>query len=165
VPAPTSSAPTPFAAVARDGSRDWRLRRRFNLLSKLSFLLTVVRLAGGFRDLPFRKFGDDRLQSSCWFRSGFVYGCSSKRHGNRRTKAGKSFFRFLFPLCPAKTLGGCGVPAGRFRVRANLLMDLREFKRNHGIACAFVQRRELTWGIRAGSRLADARLNLSPIAH
>jgi len=44
-------------------------------------------------------------------------------------------------------------------------MDLREFKRNHGIACAFVQRRELTWGIRAGSRLADARLNLSPIAH
>jgi hypothetical protein len=29
----------------------------------------------------------------------------------------------------------------------------------------FVQRRELTWGIRTGSRLADACLNLSPIAH
>jgi len=44
-------------------------------------------------------------------------------------------------------------------------MDLREFKRNHGIACAFIQRGKLTWGIRAGSCLADARLNLSPIAH
>ena len=44
-------------------------------------------------------------------------------------------------------------------------MNLREFKRDHGIARAFIQRRELSWGIRAGPRLADARLNLSPIAH
>jgi epoxyqueuosine reductase len=44
-------------------------------------------------------------------------------------------------------------------------MDLRKFERDHGIARAFVQRRELTWGIRAGPRFADARLYLSPIAH
>jgi epoxyqueuosine reductase len=44
-------------------------------------------------------------------------------------------------------------------------MDLREFKRDHGIACAFIQRRELTWGIRASPRFADACLYLSPIAH
>jgi hypothetical protein len=128
-------------------------------------LLTAIQLAGSFGNLSFRKFGNDRLQSRCGLRGGFAYGCGSRRHGNRRTKAGESFFRFLFPLRPAKTLGGSGVPAGRFRVRANLLMNLREFKRNNGIACAFVQRRELTWGIRAGSRFADARLNLSPITH
>jgi len=98
------------------------------------------------RRLSFRKFRNDRLQSSCGLRGGFARGCGSRRHGNRRTKPGKSFFGFLFPLRPAKTLGGSGVPAGRFRVRADLLMDLREFKRNHGIACAFIQRRKLTWG-------------------
>jgi len=68
-------------------------------------------------------------------------------------------------LRPTKTLGGGRVPAGRFYVRTDLLMELREFKRNHGVACAFIQRRELSGGIRAGSRLTDTRLNLSPIAH
>jgi len=126
---------------------------------------TGLTVNGGFGNLSFRKFRNDRLQSSCGLGSGFAHGCGSRRHGNWRTKAGKSFFRFLFPLRPAKTLGGGRIPTGRFYVRTDLLMELREFKRNHSVACAFIQRRELSGGIRAGSRLTDTRLNLSPIAH
>ena len=44
-------------------------------------------------------------------------------------------------------------------------MNLRQLKRDHGIVRAFIQRSKLTGRIRAGSRLADAGLNLSPIAH
>lgn len=128
-------------------------------------MLDAIRLAGGFRNLCFRYFCDDRLQSSCGLRAGLAHGGGRRRDGNWRAKTGKSFFRFLFPLRPAKTLGGSGVPAGRFQIRTDLFVDLSKFERNHGVACAFVQRRELSWGIRAGSRFTDARLNLSPITH
>ena len=151
--------------MARDGPGSLRRCCRCDRLFENRFLLASVRLDRCFGNLFVRNFCDDWLQPVNRLRVGFAHGGDSRRNGNRRAQTRKSCFGFLFPLRAAEALGGRGVPAGRFGVRAGFLVDLREFKRNHRVARAFVQRRELPWGVRAGSRLADARLNLSPIAH
>jgi len=146
--------------------RSWRFGRR---LFEDGFLLASVQFFSCFGYLLFRKFRDDRLQSAGRFRGHFThdYGTRSygKRYWNRRAKTSEGFFSLLLPLRATESLGGGSVPASCFGVRAGLLMNLRQFKRDHGIVRAFVQRAELAGWIRAGSRLADACLDLSPIAH
>jgi len=84
---------------------------------------------------------------------------------DRRTKPGKSFFGFLFPLRPAKTLGGGGVPAGRFRVRADLSWICASSKATmHRVCVRTTPQADLgdpRWFVPCGIRA----LNLSPIAH
>ena len=68
----------------------------------------------GFVGLFFGKFCNDRLQSGHWLCSGFADGYArdcGRRRGNRRAQADQAFFRFLFPLWAAETLGGRGEPA------------------------------------------------------
>ena len=162
----TASTATATAAVVlvRLGSRGVGFRWR---LLENRFPLTVVQIRRGLRALLFGEFRDKRLG-----RDGQLCHSLADRDSRRvrRCRDGSAqpsqrFFGLLLPLGPAEAFGSSSEPASRLGKRAGLFMDLRQFERDHRVASAFIQRRKLSWGIRAGSSLADTRLNLSPIAH
>ncbi len=130
------SGPVSEVCAAVEASR---CRRR---LFENGFLLALVHILPGFVGLFFRKFCNDRLQSAHWLCSGFADGYArdcGRRRGNRRAQPDQAFFRFLFPLWAAETLGGRGEPADGFLGRACLLIKLGKFERHHGVVRAFIQ--------------------------
>ena len=111
------SGPVSEVCAAAEGAA---ARRR---LFENGFLLALVHLLPGFVGLFFRKFRNDRLQSGHWLCSSFADGYArdcGRRHRNWRAQADQAFFRFLFPLWAAETLGGRGEPADGFLGRARL---------------------------------------------
>src|SRR5215469_12774347 len=89
----------------------------------------------------------------------------SPRHRNRCAQTCESLLGFLLPLGTPKSFVSSGKPANRLRRGSGFFMKLRKLECDHGVAGAFIERRQLAGGICTGSRLADSCLNLSPIAH
>ena len=170
MPAATATATTPSAASICSSRciGIGRRRNRRGRLLKYGFLLAFAHGCLRFLGLLVGKFRDDGLKPRNRVRSGFADrdgGDGRRRNRNRRTQSNQCFFRFLFPLRAAESLCSCGVPAHGFFHRARFFVDLGKLERNHCVARAFIQCGKLAWGIRARSRLADACLDLSPIAH
>ena len=84
---------------------------------------------------------------------------------NRRAQSRQRFFRLGAPLRAAKSLRRRRVPLHGLAGIAGLLVPLRQFKRNHRVACALIEFPELRRRIAACLGLADACLYLSPISH
>ena len=164
-PATPSTATAAAMVLVGLGSRGvgfcWRLLEN-------RFLLTIVQFWRGFRALLFGEFCDNGFRRGGQLRHGLADGNGrglSRRRWNGGAQPSQRFLRLLLPLRPPETLGSSREPASRLGKRAGFFMDLCQFKRDHCVASTFIQRRELAGGIRAGSSLADTRLNLSPIAH
>lgn len=88
------------------------------------------------------------------------------RTGRRfNTEASQRFFRFFLPLRAAEMLRGGGVPFRGLVRAAALFFDDAELPGDHGITRALIQLRKLRQRVGAGLRLANASLNLAPVAH
>ena len=85
--------------------------------------------------------------------------------GQFDTQARQGFFGFLFPISAAETLRGDDVPAARFFVATGFFFNRAEFPCHHRVARTLIKLGKFGWRVWAVLRLADARLNLSPISH
>lgn len=96
---------------------------------------------------------------------GRFLGRRISRSGERDSQASERFFGFLFPVSAPEALGGDDVPAASFVGAAGFFFDRAEFPRHHCVAGALVKFGKFGGRVGAIFRLADARLDLSPISH
>jgi hypothetical protein len=161
----SSAAPTAPALVTGScfgGLGLWGSSSNRGLL-KDRFLHPAINICRSFRHVLLSKFRDERLESS--HRLGRSFDRSGGRRGGLHTQASEGFLGFLFPLRPTEAFCGGRVPPRSFGMLSGFLVDSRQLKRNHRVARALEQSCQLSWGVGAGSGLADACLYLPPIAH
>ncbi len=84
---------------------------------------------------------------------------------NRRAQSSQRFVRLALPVGAAEALGSRAVPGDGFVGALGFLESLGKLKRSHGVARALIDFRQRGDGVRAGARLPDASLDLSPVCH
>ena len=82
-----------------------------------------------------------------------------------RAESDRGLLRFGFPIGPAKAFGSGQVPFGGFGILTTSFEIARQFKRNHGIACFFVQIGELPDGVFASAGPTNPGGDLFPVSH